>query len=75
MKTPDFSLEFGMGKALLNVADLRGVRHAVTDNKDIEDKLKALKFKTVEEAGDEVPDYIADFEYYLNLDGYFVANC
>ena len=27
----DFSLEFGMGKSLLNTADLRGARWAVTD--------------------------------------------
>lgn len=75
MKEPDFSLEFGIGKALLNVADLRGIRHAVTDRKDLEKLLRALRFKTVDEAGDAVPEYIADFEYYLSLDGYFVSNC
>lgn len=75
MKEADFSLEYGLGKALLNTADLRGSRHAVTDRKDLARLLTALKFRTVDEAGDEVLEYIADFEYYLNLDGYFVANC
>lgn len=73
----DFSLEYGLGKSLLNVIDLRGVRHVVSFNPDIEKQLRALKFKPlseVENAGD-IPQNVKNCNLYLNLDGYFLVNC
>ena len=73
----DFTLEYGLGKSLLNVVDLRGIRYAVSDSKEIEKQLRALKFKAPSEIENsaEMPDFIRDWELCLNLDGYFLANC
>ena len=32
----EFTLEYGLGKSLLNVVDLRGIRYAVSNNMEIE---------------------------------------
>lgn len=69
----DFSLNYGMGKSLLNAIDLRGIKNVYSDNADIEALLKALKFKKYEEC--EVPEEMGKHLYYLNLTGYFDANC
>ena len=52
----DFTLEYGLGKSLLNVVDLRGIRYAVSNNKNIEKQLRALKFKAPEEL-ENIGDY------------------
>ena len=70
----DFSLEYGMGKSMLNVVDLRGLRHAVCSNTDMERVLKSLRFKKTSEIA-EVPQELTEYGYYLNLTGYFDANC
>lgn len=73
----EFTLEYGLGKSLLNVVDLRGIRYAVSDNSNIEKQLRALKFKAPSEVEniDEYPDDISSWKLCLNLDGYFLANC
>ncbi len=73
----DFTLEYGLGKSLLNVVDLRGIRYAVSNNKSIEKQLRALKFKSPSEIKniDEYPPKVALCDLCLNLDGYFLANC
>jgi len=71
----DFSLEFGMGKSLLNTADLRGARWAVTDISDKERLLCALRFKDTADLKDIVPKELQNFESFLNLEGYFDTNC
>ena len=69
----DFSLNYGMGKSLLNAIDLRGIKNVYSDNADMEVLLKSLKFKKYEDC--EVPEEIGNHLYYLNLTGYFDANC
>ena len=69
----DFSLSYGMGKSLLNAIDLRGIKNVYSDNSETEALLKALKFKKYEEC--EVPEELGEHLYYLNLTGYFDANC
>jgi len=73
----EFTLEYGLGKSLLNVVDLRGIRYAVSNNKEIEKQLRALKFKAPKETEniDVYPEEISSWELCLNLDGYFLANC
>jgi methylaspartate ammonia-lyase len=70
----DFALEYGMGKALLNAVDLKGIKNVVCNNTDIEKLLESLKFFRVSECG-SVPDNLKENRYYLNLTGYFDANC
>ena len=62
-----------MGKSLLNAIDLRGIKNVCSDNADMEALLKALKFKKWDEC--EVPEELEKHSYYLNLTGYFDANC
>lgn len=73
----EFTLEYGLGKSLLNVVDLRGIRYAVSKNKNIEKQLRALRFKAPAEIEniDEYPEEVSSWELCLNLDGYFLANC
>ena len=73
----EFTLEYGLGKSMLNVVDLRGIRYAVSNNKEIEKQLRALKFKAPGELEniDEYPEWISSWELCLNLDGYFLVNC
>lgn len=73
----DFTLEYGLGKSLLNVVDLRGIRYAVSNNKNIEKQLRALKFKSPSEISniDEYPSKVSLCDLCLNLDGYFLVNC
>jgi len=73
----DISLEYGMGKSLLNVIDLRGIKHVVSDNERLEKQLRALKFKPISELENDesIPNSVKNCRLYLNLDGYFLANC
>lgn len=71
----DFQLEFGMGKALLNTADLRGAHYAVTNMDGRERLLCALRFKNAEDLKEDVPESIRNFEKILCLEGYFDSNC
>ncbi len=71
----DFSLSYGMGKSLLNAVDLRGIKHVYTDMADSEPLLRALKFKKTEDIEDKCLEEMEKHLYYLNLTGYFDANC
>jgi len=73
----DFTLEYGLGKSMLNAVDLRGIRYAVSDNENIEKQLRALKFKSPCELDntEEYPKEVADRKFCLCLDGYFLAKC
>lgn len=71
----DFSLEYGLGKSMLNFIDLKGIRYAVSGSEKLSKLLEALRFKPlgeVEGAGDIVG---GNWLYCLNLDGYFSPNC
>ncbi len=73
----EFTLEYGVGKSLLNVVDLRGIRYAVSENEEIEKQLRALKFKAPSEM-ENTEDYPAEVmgaKLCLCLDGYFLAKC
>ncbi len=73
----DFALEYGLGKSMLNAADLKGIRYAVSSSADIEKQLRALRFKAPSETEkpEELPEFVANWELCLNLDGYFLSNC
>ena len=73
----DFSLQYGMGKSLLNVVDLRGILHVISDNEGMEKLLTALKFRKLSEVEntEELPEKAKNCKMYLNLKGYFLANC
>ncbi len=73
----EFTLEYGLGKSLLNVVDLRGIRYAVSGNKHIEKQLRALRFKTPSELENpqDYPAEVTAWDLCLNLDGYFLAKC
>ena len=73
----DFSLEYGLGKALLNAIDLKGIKYVVSNSVHIEKQLRALKFKSPDETKieEDVPDFICEHEFWVNLDGYFTSNC
>ena len=73
----DFSLEYGLGKAVLNAIDLKGIKYVVSNALHIEKQLRALKFKSPDELKieEEIPDFICDCELCLNLEGYFLSNC
>ena len=65
-----FNMEFGIGKTLLNMLDLSGVRYVVSDMED-ERLMTALRFKK-----DAIKELETDKEYkgYLCLDGYFTEH-
>ncbi len=71
----DFSLSYGMGKSLLNAVDLRGIKHVYSDMADSEQLLRALKFKKTEDIEDKSFEEMEKHLYYVNLTGYFDANC
>ncbi len=71
----DFSLRFGIGKSLLNVIDLRGIKDVVAPFSMGERLLTALRFKKTSVLGDKIPQNLEKYENYLNLDGYFDTNC
>lgn len=65
-----FNMEFAIGKSLLNMLDLSGVRYVASDMTD-ERLLTALRFKK------DAPEGLkSDKEYkcYLCLDGYFTEH-
>ena len=71
----DFSLSYGMGKSLLNAVDLRGIKHVYSNMADSEALMRALKFKKAEDIEDKCLEEMNSYIYYLNLTGYFDANC
>ena len=73
----EFTLEYGLGKSLLNVVDLRGIRYAVSNNETIEKQLRALKFKSPSEIenAEDYPSEVMGAKLCLCLDGYFLAKC
>lgn len=67
-----FEMEFGMGKSLLNMLDLAGIRYVFSDIEN-ERLMTALRFKKdAELPGDVSPD--KDYRYFLCLDGYFTLH-
>ena len=66
-----FNMEFGIGKALLNMLDLGAVRYVCADNID-ERLATSLRFKQdYELPADCRPD--KHYKYFLCLDGYFTS--
>ena len=70
----DFSLEYGIAKALLNSVDLKGIHHAVCNNEAISKLLCALRFENSHTSA-KAPEELRQHTFYLNLTGYFDANC
>ena len=70
-------LEHGMGKSLLNLADLNGVRYVFSDSSD-ERLMKMLRFKEntpeMRENADFLKDGYNEFAYFLDLNGYFTVH-
>ncbi len=73
----DFSLEYGLGKALLNAIDLKGIKYVVSNSVHIEKQLRSLKFKSPDElkTEEELPEFLWGYKLILNLNGYFSSNC
>ena len=57
----EMSLKLGLAKALLNLADLRGIKKIYGSSKALENIYTALRFQKEEE------------EYSVSLEGYFTA--
>lgn len=57
----EMSLKLGLAKALLNLADLRGIKKIYGSSKALENIYTALRFRREEE------------EYSVSLEGYFTA--
>ena len=55
------SLKLGLAKALMNLADLRGIKKIYGSSKALENIYTALRFQKEEE------------EYSVSLEGYFTA--
>lgn len=70
-------LEHGMGKSLLNLADLDGVRYVFSDSDD-ERLMKMLRFKEntaeIREEAEFLSDEYNSFRYFLDLNGYFTVH-
>ncbi len=67
-----FEMEFGMGKSLLNMIDLSGIRYVFSDIEN-ERLMTALRFKKdADLPGDVSPD--KNYRYFLCLDGYFTLH-
>lgn len=66
-----FNLEFGIGKSLLNMLDLSGVRYVCSNLAD-ERLMTSLRFKTDAEFPDGVMPK-ENYKYFLCLDGYFTG--
>ena len=60
----DFSIEYGMGKALLNSLDLGGIKNVIIKNERLADLAKKLRFQSNNSG-----------EFHLCLDGYFTGGC
>ena len=67
-------LDHGIGKALLNFVERRGVYHTLCCLKEKESLLKRLGFKIAE---NEWAEMMGEREnvFYLNLEGYFDKHC
>lgn len=67
-----FEMDFGLGKSMLNLLDLSGVRFVFSS---IDDKrlMTALKFKENAEIPEDAKEF-TDGKYFLCLDGYFTAH-
>lgn len=57
----DMSLQLGLAKSMMNLADLRGITEIYGANKSLEQLYQLLRFQQEEE------------EYCLSLEGYFTA--
>ncbi len=68
-----FNLEFGIGKSLLNMLDLSGIKYVVSDMED-DRLLTSLRFKKDAEIPGEIT-LNKDYKYFLCLDGYFTEHC
>ena len=68
-----FNLEFGIGKSLLNMLDLSGIRYVVSDMED-DRLLTSLRFKKDCEIPEEIT-FNKEYKYFLCLDGYFTEHC
>lgn len=67
-----FNMDFGLGKSLLNLLDLRGVRYVFSDMED--DRLMtALRFKKDFEIPSDI-DIGKKYQRFLCLDGYFTVD-
>ncbi len=64
IKCDDETLEYAMGKSLLNSLDLGGIKQVYINNPSIEKLAQKLRFKMDE-----------DGIYSLNLEGYFTGGC
>lgn len=67
-----FEMDFGLGKSILNLLDLSGVRFVFSD---IDDKrlFTALRFTENEEIHPQCPQK-EEHRFFLCLDGYFTAH-
>ncbi len=64
IKCDDDTLEYAMGKSLLNSLDLGGIKTVYINNSLLENLAKKLRFNRNE-----------DGNYSLNLEGYFTGRC
>lgn len=67
-------LTYGLGKSMLNMLDLHGVRYVVSNGDETEKSLSELGFVPLGECPHDV-DIPDDWRLCLNLDGYFTSNC
>ncbi len=67
-------LTYGLGKSMLNMLDLHGVRYVVSNGVGMEKHLSELGFVPIEECPHDI-DIPDDWRLCLNLDGYFTSNC
>ncbi|MBQ4527772.1 MAG: hypothetical protein II998_06850 [Clostridia bacterium] len=67
-----FDMDFGMGKSVLNMLDLAGIRYVFSNIED-ERLMTALRFKKDADIPEDVrPDKA--YKYFLCLDGYFTVH-
>ena len=68
-------LDFSVAKALLNMADLGGIRYIVSDMDDelLAKRLKMTAFGDVKNEG--IKNIKGQYKYFLDLNGYFTSHC